>query len=140
MPAESGSPEPFEDYEPFGNYGPVEDLGPYEGSSPPQDSVSEGSDPTGEPTEEPAGDWEAFKIIGEEVVDGKTHYMVAWKPTLEPERNLTHMQDLLQAWKDGKARRVVQKPRKIRINLRKAPRAAAEPAKRGRGLPRKLSR
>ncbi|KUI63445.1 hypothetical protein VM1G_12003 [Cytospora mali] len=47
--------------------------------------------------------WEVQNIIGEEVINGNIFYKVAWKPTLEPECNLAHMQDLLKAWKRTKA-------------------------------------
>ena len=46
----------------------------------------------------PPGEWEATKIIGEEVDNGKKYYMVVWKPTLEPEENLGHMRELIADW------------------------------------------
>ncbi|KAK8106581.1 hypothetical protein PG999_009940 [Apiospora kogelbergensis] len=38
-------------------------------------------------------------IIGEEVVDGATHYRVQWEPTFEPDSNLVEMAELLQEWR-----------------------------------------
>lgn len=31
------------------------------------------------------GDWEIEKIIGSELIDDSTHYLVCWKPTVVPE-------------------------------------------------------
>ncbi|KAK8013494.1 hypothetical protein PG991_009087 [Apiospora marii] len=38
-------------------------------------------------------------IIGEEVLDGATHYKVQWEPTFEPDSNLVDMAELLKEWK-----------------------------------------
>jgi len=38
-------------------------------------------------------------IIGEEVLDGATHYRVQWEPTFEPDSNLVDMTELLKEWK-----------------------------------------
>ncbi|KAK8036885.1 hypothetical protein PG994_015382 [Apiospora phragmitis] len=38
-------------------------------------------------------------IIGEEVLDGATHYRVQWEPTFEPDSNLVEMAELLQKWR-----------------------------------------
>jgi hypothetical protein len=40
-------------------------------------------------------EWDANEIIGENLIDGKNYYMVAWRPTLEPEENLGNMRDLI---------------------------------------------
>ena len=95
----------------------------------------------------PPGEWEAAEIIGEEVQDGVQHYVVVWKPTLEPEDNLGHLKELIEEWK-AKVRALGEKERsgsginkpgtdgKSRI---KKGRAGSGGAKRGRGSrPRKL--
>lgn len=46
-------------------------------------------------SEDPEAGWEALKIIGEETIDEKVHYIVAWKPTLKPESNLPHLKKLI---------------------------------------------
>jgi hypothetical protein len=50
-------------------------------------------------------EWEAFEILGEEVINGKLHYRVDWKPTLEPEENCVKMRELIEEWKKSKTRR-----------------------------------
>ena len=53
------------------------------------------------------GPWKGT-IVGEKAINGMTHYNVAWAPTLEPETNLAHMEDLLREWKQkarGRRRR-----------------------------------
>lgn len=85
------------------------------------------------------GEWEASQIVGEEVKDNETHYWVNWQPTLEPERNLGHMADLIADWKEraARSRPRAQRPRKIRIKLQTQPSVPQKVAKRGRGRPRK---
>ena len=53
------------------------------------------------------GPWKGL-IIGEKAINGMDHYTVAWAPTLEPDTNLAHMEDLLREWKQkarGRRRR-----------------------------------
>ncbi|CAG8977704.1 hypothetical protein HYALB_00008731 [Hymenoscyphus albidus] len=40
-------------------------------------------------------DWEVRQIIGKEDVDGVTHYLVDWNPTLLPEHSLGHAKELV---------------------------------------------
>jgi len=48
----------------------------------------------------PPGEWEGEDIVGEEIIPGERYYMVVvWKPTLEPEANLTNMGELIAQWK-----------------------------------------
>lgn len=157
-PAPCDNLEPFDDLAFFGSSKPFEDQDVSEDAGHSVDAGHSGDpgrseDPghnqdaglshTGHSQDEDAEaasmEWEAFKIIGEELVDGEVHYMVAWKPTLEPERNLTHLQGLLKEWKQARAKRVAAKKPRIRIHLRKASAAASQAlVKRGRGRPRKL--
>lgn len=47
-------------------------------------------------------------IVGEKAINGMDHYTVAWAPTLEPDTNLAHMEDLLREWREkarGRRRR-----------------------------------
>ncbi|KAK7229620.1 hypothetical protein V2G26_001790 [Clonostachys chloroleuca] len=55
--------------------------------------------------EMPDEEWEAVEIIGEEVIDGKLHYTVEWKPTPVPEENCVNMRELIEEWKKSRTRR-----------------------------------
>ncbi|KAK7229622.1 hypothetical protein V2G26_001792 [Clonostachys chloroleuca] len=50
-------------------------------------------------------EWEAVEIIGEELINGKLHYTVEWKPTFEPEEDCGNMSELVEEWKKSKTRR-----------------------------------
>ncbi|CAH0018691.1 unnamed protein product [Clonostachys rhizophaga] len=50
-------------------------------------------------------EWEAVEIIGEELINGKLHYTVEWKPTPVPEENCVNMRELIEEWKKSKTRR-----------------------------------
>lgn len=72
------------------------------------------------PSDSPTpGEWEAFMIIGEERWSGQVYYMVAWKPTLEPASNLTHLSDLISDWQNRKAeaQALVPRPRSHKIRI-----------------------
>jgi hypothetical protein len=43
-------------------------------------------------------DWEANAIIGQKCIEGRMYYLVAWKPTFEPEENLSNMRALIDEW------------------------------------------
>ncbi|KAK3934991.1 hypothetical protein QBC46DRAFT_272703, partial [Diplogelasinospora grovesii] len=47
---------------------------------------------------------EAVKIIGEEEVDGETHYMFVWAPSLGPKRYAKNAAKLIKKWEVKKAR------------------------------------
>ncbi|CAN8096741.1 unnamed protein product [Discula destructiva] len=129
-------PPSFFDEDPFGSA-----LAESDGESDGEGSTASANSDADEslvPAETPSGEWEAFKIIGEELINDETHYMVAWKPTLEPESNLGHLATLIAEWKTrARSSRPAQhrsgKIRKIRINLR----APQPQVKRGRGRPPK---
>lgn len=48
-------------------------------------------------------EWEAFKIMGEQTINGEVYYQVAWEPTWEPASELEHMARLISQWKKQKA-------------------------------------
>jgi hypothetical protein len=49
--------------------------------------------------------WEAVEIIGEELINGKLHYTVEWKPTFKPEEDCKNISELVEEWKKSKTRR-----------------------------------
>ncbi|ODA78189.1 hypothetical protein RJ55_06794 [Drechmeria coniospora] len=50
------------------------------------------------------GEWEALRIIGEELMDGKLHYMMEWKPSLVSEDDAHNAAQLIRDWNKQKAR------------------------------------
>lgn len=108
-----------------------------------EDESSASVTSTSDTDSKPLGEWEAFKIIGEETIHDVKHYMVAWKPTLEPENNLGHLAALISEWKKSTSaapsRVQPRGPRKIRIKLRTGQSDGNVVHKRGRGRPRKFT-
>lgn len=49
-----------------------------------------------------ADEWPVERIIGEEHIDGKVHYLVEWKPTLVSEDDALNMPDLIEQWERRK--------------------------------------
>jgi hypothetical protein len=45
-------------------------------------------------------DWEVRQIIGKEDIDGVTHYLVDWNPTLLAEHSLGHAKELVSIFED----------------------------------------
>ncbi|KAK7219319.1 hypothetical protein V2G26_007322 [Clonostachys chloroleuca] len=50
-------------------------------------------------------EWEAIKIIGEELINEKLHYTLEWEPTAVPEEDCGNMSELVEEWKKSKTRR-----------------------------------
>ena len=48
-------------------------------------------------------EWEVQRIIGEEQINGKLHYMVEWKPSLVSEDDAHNIGQLIEEWKQRKA-------------------------------------
>jgi hypothetical protein len=42
--------------------------------------------------------WPVSEILGEEVKDGKLHYLIRWQDTLEPAENIEHLTDVVKDW------------------------------------------
>ncbi|CAH0025659.1 unnamed protein product [Clonostachys rhizophaga] len=50
-------------------------------------------------------EWEAIKIIGEELINEKLHYTLEWELTAVPEEDCGNMSELVEEWKKSKIRR-----------------------------------
>uniref|UniRef100_A0A8H7K1D6 Chromo domain-containing protein n=1 Tax=Bionectria ochroleuca TaxID=29856 RepID=A0A8H7K1D6_BIOOC len=50
-------------------------------------------------------EWQAVKIIGEDLIHGKLHYTVEWKPTTVPEEDCGNMRESVEEWKRSQTRR-----------------------------------
>jgi len=97
----------------------------------------------------PPGEWEADDIVGEEVIGGVRHYMVNWKPTLEPEGNLGNMRELIEKWERNKAGMGPREEQRkggsginrqgsaVRVRRTRVGKTGSTGARRGRGRPRK---
>lgn len=60
--------------------------------------------PTSGDAEAYSGEWEAHRIIGEEIIHGKVHYMIEWKPSLVSEDDAQNASQLVQEWHKRKAK------------------------------------
>ncbi|KAK3934246.1 hypothetical protein QBC46DRAFT_428504 [Diplogelasinospora grovesii] len=75
----------------------------------------------------PPGEWPVEQII-EEDVNGKRHFLVRWKPTLEPAENLMHLEKIIREWEKKKAG----------ICVGGVSKQGPAGVRRGRGRPRKV--
>ncbi|KAK3937490.1 hypothetical protein QBC46DRAFT_451925 [Diplogelasinospora grovesii] len=91
-------------------------------------SPTEDEETSSEEGDIPPGFWPVEQIIGEEDVNGKRHFLVRWKPTLEPAKNLKHLKKTIREWEREKAK----------IFIGGVSKQGPAGVRRGRGQPRKV--
>lgn len=89
------------------NSGPekeIDDCGEVSAHQTFEDCAAYIKSPNNTDPETPSGEWEALRIIGEEMIDGKRHYMMEWKPSLVSEDDAQNAAQLITMWNRRKAR------------------------------------